>query len=167
MAENGVVQMRDRRGQTRMLAARKAGFTLVEMLVVLAIIGLIVGIAAPRVFNQLAGAKVRTAKVQIESLKSALDLFFLDVGRYPTTSEGLAVLMVRPSNAAAWNGPYVKSTTVPRDPWNQDYLYRSPGQDGRAYEIVSLGPDGHGGIGDSAGVGPSASAAGAGDVKSW
>ncbi|HEY0330276.1 MAG TPA: type II secretion system major pseudopilin GspG [Rhodopseudomonas sp.] len=153
MSEAAWVQMRDRRGSTRTIAARKAGFTLVEMLVVLAIIGLIVGIAAPRVFNQLAGAKVRTAKVQIESLKSALDLFFLDVGRYPTTSEGLGVLMVRPSNAGAWNGPYVKSTTVPRDPWNQEYVYHSPGQDGRPYEIVSLGADGHGDSG--------------GDVKSW
>ncbi len=126
------------------------------MLVVLAIIGLIVGLAAPRVFNQLAQAKSRTAKVQVESLKSALDLFFLDTGRYPSTSEGLAALVVRPSSGSSWNGPYVKSTTVPRDPWNHDYLYQSPGKDGRAYEIVSLGADGREGGNDSAA-----------DVTSW
>ena len=152
----GLVRLRDRRGHVRMLISRRAGFTLVEMLVVLAIIGLIVGLAAPRVFNQLAHAKTRTAKVQIESLKSALDLFYLDSGRYPTTSEGLAALIVRPSNAGVWNGPYVKSTAVPQDPWNHEYLYQSPGKDGRVYEIVSLGADGRdGGTGSAA------------DVTSW
>jgi general secretion pathway protein G len=135
---------------------RKAGFTLVEMLVVLAIIGLIVGIAAPRVFNQLAGAKVRAAKVQIESLKSALDLFFLDVGRYPSANEGLGALVMRPSNSPVWNGPYIKSVAVPRDPWNHDYVYQSPGKDGRAFDIVSLGADGRDGGSDSAA-----------DVTSW
>uniref|UniRef100_Q07N86 Type II secretion system core protein G n=1 Tax=Rhodopseudomonas palustris (strain BisA53) TaxID=316055 RepID=Q07N86_RHOP5 len=135
---------------------RKAGFTLVEMLVVLAIIGLIVGIAAPRVFNQLAGAKVRAAKVQIESLKSALDLFFLDVGRYPTVSEGLGALIARPSNSAIWNGPYIKSAAVPHDPWNHEYIYHSPGRDGRPYDIVSLGADGRDGGADNAA-----------DVTSW
>ncbi len=152
----GLLQQRDRRGRWRMLAARRAGFTLVEMLVVLAIIGLIVGLAAPRVFNQLAQAKTRAAKVQVESLKSALDLFFLDSGRYPTTSEGLTALVVRPSNGSSWNGPYVKSTNVPRDPWNHDYLYQYPGKEGRAYEIVSLGADGREGGSDSAA-----------DVTSW
>lgn len=141
MTKNGAVagQISFRRSVP---ASPRAGFTLIEMLVVLAIIGLIVGLAAPRVFNQLAQAKTKTAKVQIESLKSALDLFFLDVGRYPTTSEGLIALIARPSNAGVWNGPYVKTTTVPQDPWNHDYRYQSPGKDGRTYEIVSLGADG-------------------------
>ncbi len=151
-----ITWLRKRRYDEICHTGRQAGFTLVEMLVVLAIIGLIVGIAAPRVFNQLAGAKVRTAKVQIESLKSALDLFFLDTGRYPTTNEGLAVLIVRPSNTSNWNGPYVKSSAVPHDPWNRDYVYQSPGRDGRSYEIVSLGADGRDGGSD-----------GAADITSW
>lgn len=149
-------QTRSHPRRTTVPASPCAGFTLIEMLVVLAIIGLIVGLAAPRVFNQLAQAKTRTAKVQIENLKSALDLFFLDVGRYPTTNEGLAVLIVRPSNAGIWNGPYVKSTTVPQDPWNHEYRYQSPGKDGRSYEIVSLGGDGREG-GTDTGV----------DITSW
>lgn len=139
--------VRDREGRTRIIAGAQAGFTLVEMLVVLAIIGLLVGLVAPRVFNQLAEAKVRTAHIQIESLKNSLDLFFLDAGRYPSTSEGLGALTTRPTNVANWNGPYVKGTVVPRDPWNKPYTYRSPGQNGRPYDIVSDGP---GGKGDSA-----------------
>jgi general secretion pathway protein G len=134
-------------------AAAEAGFTLVEMLVVLAIIGLIVGLVAPRVFNQLSGAKVRTAHVQIESFKNAIDLFFLDVGRYPSTAEGLAALVIRPANSATWNGPYLKSAAVPKDPWNNPYGYRSPGENGRQYEIVSHGAGGREG-GDS-------------DIASW
>lgn len=139
--------VRDRQGRARIIPAAQAGFTLVEMLVVLAIIGLLAGLVAPRVFNQLAEAKVRTAHIQIESLKNSLDLFFLDAGRYPSTSEGLAALTTHPANVANWNGPYVKGTAVPRDPWNNPYTYRSPGQNGRPYEIVSAGP---GGKGDSA-----------------
>src|SRR5262245_28192942 len=138
-----------RRRKEKAAAAAEAGFTLVEMLVVLAIIGLIVGLVAPRVFNQLSGAKVRTAHVQIESFKNSVDLFFLDVGRYPTTSEGLAALVVRPANTATWNGPYLKSAAVPKDPWNNPYGYRAPGENGRQYEIVSQGAGGREG-GDSA-----------------
>lgn len=155
-ARGNVVVVRDRAGHKRVLRARTAGFTLVEMLVVLAIIGLIVGIAAPRIFSQLAGAKVRAAHIQIEALKNALDLYFLDMGRYPSTSEGLGALMVRPSNAAVWNGPYIKGNAVPRDPWNNDYNYRAPGGNGRPYEIVSFGADGHDGGSDNAA-----------DIRSW
>jgi len=137
-------------------AAREAGFTLVEMLVVLAIIGLIVGLVAPRLFNQLSGAKVRTAHIQIESFRNAIDLFFMDVGRYPTTSEGLAALVVRPAGVGSWGGPYLKNPALPQDPWKNPYAYRSPGDRGRQYEIVSFGSDGHEGGTDSAA-----------DITSW
>jgi len=137
-------------------AAHEAGFTLVEMLVVLAIIGLIVGLVAPRVFNQLSGAKVRTAHIQIESFRNAIDLFFLDVGRYPTTSEGLTALVARPAGIGTWGGPYLKNPTLPQDPWKTPYAYRSPGDHGHQFEIVSFGSDGREGGTDSAA-----------DITSW
>src|ERR1700754_2204170 len=95
----------------------QAGFTLVEILVVITIIGLIMGLVGPRVLNYLGDSKVKAAKLQIESFSSSLDLFYLDVGRYPTGSEGLTALAQRPGNAAVWNGPYLKSGAVPTDPW--------------------------------------------------
>lgn len=122
-----------------------AGFTLIEMLVVLAIIGLLVGLVAPRVLSQLSDAKAKTAHIQIESFKNALDLYYLDAGRYPTTSEGLVSLMARPPGQGSWNGPYLKGQTAPRDPWNNAYVYHSPGQNGRPYEIFSYGPSGRDG----------------------
>ncbi|MGI3899968.1 MAG: type II secretion system major pseudopilin GspG [Janthinobacterium lividum] len=139
------VTLRDRAGRLRRVAVRQAGFTLVEMLVVLAIIGLLVGLVAPRVFGQLAEAKVRTAHIQIESFKNALDLFYLDAGRYPTTQEGLQSLNTRPSNVQNWGGPYVKGTNVPKDPWNNPYIYKAPGGNGRPFDITSNGPGGKGG----------------------
>jgi general secretion pathway protein G len=130
----------------------EAGFTLVEMLVVIAIIGLIMGLVGPRVLNSLGESKVKAAKLQIESFSSSLDLFYLDVGRYPTASEGLAALAQRPGNAAIWNGPYLKTGSVPTDPWGHIYLYRAPAERG-PYEIVSLGSDGQeGGTGTSADI---------------
>ena len=102
----------------------EAGFTLVEMLVVIAIIGLIMGLVGPRVLNYLGDSKVKTAKLQIESFSSSLDLFYLDVGRYPTGSEGLAALAQRPGNTGIWNGPYLKTGAVPTDPWGHTYVYR-------------------------------------------
>src|SRR3954466_772566 len=130
----------------------EAGFTLVEMLVVIAIIGLIMGLVGPRVLNYLGDSKVKAAKLQIESFSSSLDLFYLDVGRYPTISEGLSALAQRPGNASIWNGPYLKTGAVPSDPWGHVYLHRSPGGRG-PYEIVSLGSDGQeGGTGTAADI---------------
>jgi general secretion pathway protein G len=135
--------------------AAQAGFTLVEMLVVITIIGLIMALVAPRVLNYLGESKAKAAKIQIVSLGSALDLFFLDSGRYPTTSEGLSALVQRPGSIASWNGPYLKGGLVPADPWGHPYLYRAPGEHG-AYDIVSYGADGEeGGTGNAS------------DINSW
>ena len=120
---------------------RRAGFTLVEMLVVLAIIGSIVGLVGPRVLNYLSESKVKTAQIQMENLASALDLFYLDAGRYPTTEEGLNALVQRPVGVSSWSGPYLKTSSVPKDPWRHNYLYRAPGQNG-PYDVGSLGPEG-------------------------
>ena len=117
------------------------GFTLVEMLVVITIIGLIMGLIGPRVLNYLGESKVKAAKIQLQSFSSALDLFYLDAGRFPSTAEGLAALVQRTPGVAAWNGPYLKGGNVPSDPWNHPYLYRSPGERG-PYDIMSYGSDG-------------------------
>jgi len=119
----------------------QAGFTLVEMLVVITIIGLIMGLVGPRVLGYLSESKVKTAKIQIESLSAALDLFYLDNGRYPAGNEGLAALVQRPASATAWNGPYIKTGAVPADPWGHPYVYKVPG-DHAAYEIASYGSAG-------------------------
>lgn len=129
----------------------EAGFTLVEMLVVITIIGLIMGLIGPRVLNYLSESKVKAAKIQMQSFASALDLYNLDTGRYPSSAEGLAAL-VRPTGGGAWNGPYLKGASVPNDPWNHAYIYRVPGEHG-AYDIVSLGSDGQeGGSGAAADI---------------
>src|SRR3984893_7118611 len=119
----------------------ESGFTLVEILVVITIIGMIMALVGPRVLNYLAESKVKAAKIQIESLSSALDLYYLDVGRYPSTSEGLAALAQQPGGVQAWNGPYLRSGTIPYDPWGHSYVYRSPGEHG-SFDIVSHGAHG-------------------------
>jgi general secretion pathway protein G len=128
------------------------GFTLVEILVVITIIGLIMALVGPRVINYLGEAKVKAAKIQIESFNSALDLYYLDAGRYPSSSEGLTALAQRPGGSNTWNGPYLKGGQVPNDPWGHPYLYRFPGEHG-AYDIVSYGSDGQeGGTGTAADI---------------
>jgi general secretion pathway protein G len=128
------------------------GFTLVEMLVVITIIGLIMGLIGPRVLNYLSESKVKAAKIQLQSFGSALDLFYLDAGRFPTTAEGLTALVQRTPGVTAWNGPYLKGGNVPTDPWKNPYVYRSPGERS-PYEIVSYGADGQeGGTGGAADI---------------
>jgi general secretion pathway protein G len=128
------------------------GFTLVEMLVVITIIGLIMGLIGPRVLNYLGESKVKAAKIQLQSFGAALDLFNLDAGRYPSTAEGLAALVRRTPGVSAWNGPYLRGGAVPNDPWNNPYIYRAPGERG-AYDIVSYGSDGQqGGSGTAADI---------------
>ncbi len=147
--------MRERFHRRRRAPSGEAGFTLVEMLVVITIIGLIMALVGPRVLNYLAESKVKAARIQVESFSSSLDLFYLDNGRYPSTGEGLAALAQRPGGAEAWNGPYLRGGLVPSDPWGHPYVYRSPSEHG-AYEIISFGSDGQeGGTGTAA------------DIESW
>jgi general secretion pathway protein G len=116
------------------------GFTLVELLVVLAILGLVAAIATPQVLKYLAKAKTDTARIDIKGIGVALDLYLLDNGHYPTDQEGLATLVEKPTGAAAWSGPYLKSKRVPTDPWNRPYIYRIPGQHGD-YDLYTFGAD--------------------------
>lgn len=116
---------------------RSGGFTLIELLVVIAILALIASFAAPRVFNALSGAESDTAKVQIEALGTAIDLYRLEVGTYPGA---LQDLIEQPSGTDRWNGPYLKKN-IPKDPWGNDYLYQLPGEHG-SYDLISLGADG-------------------------
>ena len=127
------------------------GFTLIELLVVLLILGMIAGLAGPQVMNYLGESKAKAAKLQIEEFGSSLDLFKLDVGRYPDSQEGLQALVQAPmgQNADRWRGPYLKKKVLPKDPWGTEYQYASPGRHGH-YDIVSLGADGReGGEGDN------------------
>lgn len=127
------------------------GFTLLELLVVMVIIGLLAGYVAPRYFSQLGKSEVKAAQAQISSLERALDTYRLDVGRYPTTEQGLKALMERPQGEAKWQGPYLQKN-VPADPWGNPYQYKSPGDKGE-YELVSFGKDGQpGGSGDAADI---------------
>ena len=136
-----------------MAAARGArGFTLLELLVVIVIIGLLAAYVGPKYFAQLGKSEVTVAKAQIEAFEKSLDTYRLDVGRYPTTEEGLGALLVAPPAAGTrWNGPYLKKA-VPLDPWGHAYQYRAPGSKGE-YDIVSMGKDGQpGGSGENADI---------------
>ena len=140
------------RAKFRVRLRGEGGFTLIEILVVIAIIALIISIVGPRVLNYLAESKVKAARIQIQSFGSALDLFNLDTGRYPTTGEGLTALVQFPGTIPAWNGPYLKGSVVPNDPWGKPYVYRSPGEHG-PYDIMSYGSDGQeGGTGTAADI---------------
>jgi len=130
------------------------GFTLMELLLVLVIIGLLSAIVAPTLYQRIKPAKITAAREQMGNFSVALDSFFVDMGRYPTTSEGLNALRTKPDSSEKWKGPYLQKE-IPTDPWGKPYIYRSPGRNG-GYEIISLGEDGReGGEGDNA------------DINSW
>src|SRR5210317_84343 len=133
-------------------ANNSRGFTLVELLVVLLILGLLAGLVGPRVLKYLGGAKSDTAQLQIEEFGAGLDLFHLEVGRYPTSDEGLAALATEPTGVNNWNGPYLKKKDIPVDPWGNAYHYQYPGENGE-YDLYSLGRDNSdGGEGEDADV---------------
>lgn len=118
----------------------QSGFTLLELLVVLVILGMLVGYVAPKYFAQLGKSEVKTARAQINALEKALDQYRLDVGRYPTGEQGLAALNVRPAAEPKWAGPYLQKA-VPNDPWGRPYIYKAPGEHGE-YDLSSPGKDG-------------------------
>ncbi len=133
---------------------RSRGFTLLELLVVMVIIGLLAAYVAPRYFSQVGKSEVRSAQAQVSALRSALDAYRLDVGAYPATDQGLVALTVRPQGLARWNGPYLQKAAPP-DPWGRPYQYKAPGEHGD-FDLFSLGKDGQvGGTGDAA------------DITSW
>lgn len=133
---------------------RRRGFTLLELLVVMVIIGLLAGLVAPKYFDQIGKSNVQVAKAQIDALGKALDQYRVDVGAYPATEEGLDALVNKPQNEPRWNGPYLKKS-VPLDPWGRPYQYRTPGEHGD-YDLFSYGKDGQaGGSGENA------------DITSW
>lgn len=130
------------------------GFTLLELLVVMVIIGLLAGIVAPRYFGKLDESRVKTARAQMDSFSKALDQYRLDTGHYPATEQGLAALQNKPQNETHWRGPYLQKT-IPKDPWDRPYLYKSPGEHGE-YDLYSFARDGQaGGVEDAA------------DITSW
>lgn len=140
--------------QSYYIHIKNQGFTLLELLVVIVIIGLLASIAAPKLFSQIGKSETKTAAAQLESLGLGLDQYRIDVGQYPTTEQGLIALNQNPGNAPKWAGPYLKKT-VPNDPWGKPYLYKSPGEHGD-YDLYTLGKDGQlGGSSDNQ------------DVQSW
>ena len=133
---------------------REQGFTLLELLVVMVIIGLLSAYVGPKVFNQIGKSETKIAKAQVEALLKGLDQYRIDVGRYPATEQGLAALVARPGDEARWAGPYL-SKAIPKDPWGRDYQFRSPGEHGDC-DVFSFGRDGRlGGEGEDA------------DITSW
>lgn len=131
------------------------GFSLIELIVVLVILGLLAAVVGPRVYDKLKSGKQQIAKIQIKGLEGALQLFSFDMGRYPTSSEGLEALIRNPGSLESWKGPYLDKSELPMDPWGKPYVYRSPGQHGD-YDLLSYGPDGiEGGEGENA------------DIASW
>ena len=130
------------------------GFTLLELLVVLAILGLLIGLVAPAALRQLESSKEKIAHQSIERIAGVLDIYKLDVGVYPTTEQGLLALIARPSGVTRWNGPYLKGENVPQDPWGRPFIYHNPSQRaGHEYDLYSMGRTGQpGGTGDAAAI---------------
>lgn len=127
---------------------RMGGFTLLELLVVMVIIGLLTAYVGPKFFSQIGKSEVKAARAQIDALEKALDQYRLDIGRYPTTEQGLEALMTRPGGELKWGGPYLRKA-VPNDPWGKAYAYRQPGEHGE-YDLLSFGKDGQpGGSGEA------------------
>jgi general secretion pathway protein G len=138
-------------GMNRSNRLLSRGFTLLELLVVMVIIGLLAGLVAPRYFAQVGKSQVKVAKAQIDSLEKALDQYRLDVGHYPSTEEGLQALVAAPSSEANWAGPYLRKG-IPADPWGRPYVYTQPGTHGD-YDLLSYGKDGReGGTGEDADI---------------
>lgn len=134
---------------------KQNGFTLLELLVVLGIIAMLAGLVGPQVMKHMGESKVKAAKVQVEDLAQTLDMYKLDVGSYPTSEQGLNALIENPGDVKRWNGPYLRKSKVPLDPWNNEYQYTSPGEHGK-YDVSSLGADGkEGGQGEDQ------------DINSW
>ena len=142
--------------KTNKVFKRMHGFSLIEIVVVITLIGLIMGWAVTRVFGQGEAAKAKIAKSQMQDIMGALDLYKLDTGKFPTGNDGLKALMQAPSGVTNWNGPYVRKAEQLKDAWNNDWIYRAPGTDNRPFEILSLGADGREG-GEGADK----------DIKSW
>jgi general secretion pathway protein G len=150
-----VLRLQERRAtQPSRFPRRSRGFTLLELLVVVVIIGLLAGLVAPRYFDQVGKSNTRIARAQIDALEKALDQYRLDMGSYPTSDQGLQILVVKPNGLEKWQGPYLKKA-VPPDPWGRPYRYRAPGEHGD-YDLFSFGADGQpGGTGENI------------DVASW
>ena len=131
-----------------LLRSRGRGFTLLELLVVMVIIGLLVGYVGPRYFAQIGKSEIKAARAQIDALEKSVEQYRIDTGHFPTNEQGLAALFVKPANEPKWNGPYLKKEPPP-DPWGNPYVYRAPGQRGD-FDILSLGKDGQpGGVGEA------------------
>src|SRR6201985_2633068 len=156
MERHGLIPIAIHKFLTRLLpkpasersCAGNEGFTLLEILVVVAILGLLIGLVAPAALRQLSGARNSVAKQSIERISSVLDLYKLDTGSYPTSDQGLAALVQKPSGIDNWNGPYLKGDALPTDPWNHPFAYRNPSErSGHDYDLCSLGPTGNAGQG--------------------